>query len=1224
MRRSAIFIFLLLASALCGTQLHAGISPYADTYYSAGGFDLDSDGQPDFIDTNRDATVDSLAVEWTVGSGHFWESYLGGMTGPMVYYPNAARILTDEGLDILIGPGGTFQWPQSGSALQFRSILYATTGANALQAWYTNAISAFTPQLLRLIEAEEHFRTAIRVNPYYKDALDGLLEVYYARAEGFMLIGNDYMAKAYKHKYERNPSESRSIVDLEVEDINSALICYGTGFREFMKLFNPEYIGVGQVRKPHLDASPDWLFFTRRFDNPNAGGLVSFEALRGQKNAVGVSSAAFNQSNEDVGTVQGSPTLEFEISDISTNRRSAAPQKADEQTTDKQTAVGPQTQYNSVDPPVKFTLPLVQGSPQWKPGTAFTLHFRMDATTDAPVKKLEMLIEFNHEKLIPPTNISQFDFSGSSFTARTQFFGPGQEYQGHRLYANQMLLVLEASSQISGNDHTVVKVPFTIRSGKSGKFYVYAGGSAGSLLSGFKDIGILYRLAAAYSYAVEAKVKRMYNKSDPAIAQNCLDFINAETSRIGTWFEHIQSLIADCASEAEIRNLDQLHTAINQVASQLSSLDAFKSFITSGSNVFGFPDDYVPFFNAADTDTFDAIKNLVIGNGSFTPQSATGFFGIARSAETNAKQTYGQLLNTKDRIRSELFTINEQAENRLVQVCGRIDTAGNPSLNVNDPIDYDLRASGNNLACEIGQNALLYERAKMNLDQTLAGIAQYLRDIELEKQSLQDAVAIKSQIPGIILQYGQLQARLDKEIAKIVAKQIKLSTASQALSAMSMSWSSVASVVKILANGIKQARLEKKKGSLAAEKTKLAAQERIRLTEIDTELFKLQKIKTIEQMLNDIAVKNISAQIAEIDIALALGQLNKFLLERDELLARRGRALANLGEMSFADPSFRLIQFGAMKEAEVQLQFLKRWLYLLTRAAYYKWSVQDNYVIRESGLPDVTINDVRRIQIVGALDQGTTGTPLQDALTAAQYAQAVVTFNGTGPMRSINSPVLINGGGHSDHTERFSIREDFLRIVRTEDTDAETQRVRETFKRWIASADRLDSQGNMVIEFDTMGHLEKYNIPATATSSNQGKWKNFALRSYSDLPLWNHKITKVGIALKARGLAFRPRVMNIKGSLKYGGVGYLKGDTASIDDFRAYSMRQWRDLGNGRLEPVDFRTVALKIPTSSDLESAEATYMVANLRERPGMVKIRLRVKAFLIPFLFRFFDNRI
>ena len=296
--RVCVCIFFLLGMNVEFLQAdtHSG-----GVYFSAGGFDLNNDGQPDVIDTDDNGEPDSLAVEWPAGSNTYWEGYLGGigMTSAGAYYPDAARIITDDGLGILIG-NGSYEKPQSGSALAYRSVLYATSGSNALRAWYTNAIQAFTPKLANILEAEERFREALRANPYYTDALNGFLEAYYARAEGFMLIGNDYMARAYRHKFERNPGETRSIVELEMESLDAAMISYETGFREFMKLFNEEYVGMDQERKPHLDMDAQWLFFNRRFENPNGPGLVSFEALRGQKNVVGVSTLAFNDAGIDM------------------------------------------------------------------------------------------------------------------------------------------------------------------------------------------------------------------------------------------------------------------------------------------------------------------------------------------------------------------------------------------------------------------------------------------------------------------------------------------------------------------------------------------------------------------------------------------------------------------------------------------------------------------------------------------------------------------------------------------------------------------------------------------------------------------------------------------------------------------------------------------------------------------------------------------------------------
>jgi len=423
------------------------------------------------------------------------------------------------------------------------------------------------------------------------------------------------------------------------------------------------------------------------------------------------------------------------------------------------------TTYNAIDAPIKFQLPIVTGAPEWSPGTSFKLRFKIDS--DVPIRDLEMLVEFDNDKLVPPScNIereeleNQFDFPSNSMFNFVDIKCPGDVYRGEVLYSNQILVIMSAPSEIpAGTDIPVVDMPFMISAGTTSSANVYVAGSAGSLLNGFKDIAILYRLAARHAEAAAARVRRLYNKEDEANREMCFNFINEEVERIGFWFEHIQSLLADCATDAEIANLDQLQTSINQVASSLSSLDAMREFIASGANIFGFPDEYLPFFNLETEDSFDAIYKIV-----------ERAFVAAGSAETNAVRTYAKLLDTKDRIRNELFTINEQAENRLVQVCGRVDADGNPSLNVNDSIDYDLKASFKNLACEIGQNTLLYERALANLEKANADIRQYIEDIELEKRYLQNAVALKNQIPGIIDEYGRMQAKLDKELAKVNAK----------------------------------------------------------------------------------------------------------------------------------------------------------------------------------------------------------------------------------------------------------------------------------------------------------------------------------------------------------------------------------------------------------------------------------------------------------------------
>lgn len=623
----------------------------AGNYFASSGGDVDGDGVIDLHDTTL---LQTRALEVTPGQLYLF-SQLGGSAATTAYFapttsPSAAGDLTLQANDILYGTG-TFSKPQDGSALSYRNVLFATQGAEALKAFYANAIAAFTPRLSDLTDAEELYRIALRVNPYHEAALDGLLEVYYARAEGFMLIGNDFMAKAYRNKYERQPTETKSINELELGGITNGLVAYETGFREFMKLFNPGFVDSSQRSQPHLNLDAEWLLFEKRFDSP--GGKISFEAKRGQSNVIGLTTQAWNNIGEQISTIQGSPSLSF---------------------SDNQSG-----QIAAVDTQIKFLTPIVDGSASFAPGSTFKLRFEMDIEPGQDVKELELLVGFNFDVVDVSTDINDYNFSTSDLGIdlagnpnQVEIVGPGQFHpdSGVEVAQDQLLLIIHGGVAAAGNRQEVVSMPFTIKNtpdtqaeySATGSVDVsaYVNGSGGLMLSGFKDVGILYRLAAAHAYATSEKVRRLYSMADDTTKTECLDLIQEEIDRIGSWFEHIQSLLAKSATQDQLASIDRLQAAINQVSSEINGLLAFRDFINSGSNVFGFPEEYVPFYNTGANKSFDAIRTLVTGSatpGSFNPQTASGFFGYARGTETVAKNIYSKLQDTRDRIRNEVFTI---------------------------------------------------------------------------------------------------------------------------------------------------------------------------------------------------------------------------------------------------------------------------------------------------------------------------------------------------------------------------------------------------------------------------------------------------------------------------------------------------------------------------------------------------------------------------------------
>jgi hypothetical protein len=130
--------FLILIFGALSAKAEMQPSEAANTYYAARGFDLNGDGQVDFIDTGY---LKLLAVALPGQSGVYLQSAMGGMNAPMAYYPDADERFVLEGRKILVG-NGTFEQPQLGSALDYRTVLFSKTGANALRAWYTDAIIA--------------------------------------------------------------------------------------------------------------------------------------------------------------------------------------------------------------------------------------------------------------------------------------------------------------------------------------------------------------------------------------------------------------------------------------------------------------------------------------------------------------------------------------------------------------------------------------------------------------------------------------------------------------------------------------------------------------------------------------------------------------------------------------------------------------------------------------------------------------------------------------------------------------------------------------------------------------------------------------------------------------------------------------------------------------------------------------------------------------------------
>ena len=620
----------------------------------------------------------------------------------------------------------------------------------------------------------------------------------------------------------------------------------------------------------------------------------------------------------------------------------------------------------------------------------------------------------------------------------------------------------------------------------------------------------------------------------------------------------------------------------------LEGLTELRQSERTSLNKFGFPPDYMPFCGAGtDATSFDSIRTHVMGDvdPSAPPADWQGYFAFARTAEGDAVYARDEFVHRKDIIRQELFTINEQAETRLARICGRVDEVGEPG-DAGDPIDYELEVAYENPACEIGQAAQHIEMARLKLNQSIADMDQFLEDIELQDQYLQDAVYQHKQKAQVIQEYADLQKEQDRHLQKINAA-MNFSNAMAAFKPGTGELGVGIAFTNAVVQGVGGAGADE----IQMAKNDLATEERIALAGIDTELFKLKETKTLEQMMNNTMVMAISTEIEAKQLSIGYGQLAGLLAERDELIGQRGRRVANLGEMSYADPSFRLLQFGKMKEAEVELDHLKRWIYLMTRSLYYKWALAEDRSLENivPGIGPVNINMLQELQVVGVQIPGE--PYLDDVLTASDCIRVLIDFDAQAEVFLGLAPAIFRYESHT--TNRYSLREDFLHINLASLDPQEQERAATDFRTWLTDPEKIDPvSGDLVLEFDTTGNLEGYE-PADGLNLER-TWTNFALRTSFDLPLWNHKIDNVGVAIRSTDPDLTATLV---GYLRYGGSGYLKRNTSNLADLLVYSLDQWiKTEGLDAWELTEYRTLILDIPKWEDFGPV---YLNAGLDERP-------------------------
>lgn len=186
-----------------------------------------------------------------------------------------------EGNRLLFGEGGSLENPSPGSGLEYRAVFLSQGNTTeSLRAHYESALEVYQQKTHLLDEAEFYYRSAIKTNRYNLEAKKRLLEVYYARAEAYLLIGEQFLIQALEAKY--RPISNMSVTLREIEAFEKAHEAFVAGYGEFTKLFHHDYRNHNGELQPDLFFLPLEMFFRANLSENFGEGLVSVESLRGE------------------------------------------------------------------------------------------------------------------------------------------------------------------------------------------------------------------------------------------------------------------------------------------------------------------------------------------------------------------------------------------------------------------------------------------------------------------------------------------------------------------------------------------------------------------------------------------------------------------------------------------------------------------------------------------------------------------------------------------------------------------------------------------------------------------------------------------------------------------------------------------------------------------------------------------------------------------------------
>ncbi|MCP4697972.1 MAG: hypothetical protein GY862_14135 [Gammaproteobacteria bacterium] len=681
----------------------------------------------------------------------------------------------------------------------------------------------------------------------------------------------------------------------------------------------------------------------------------------------------------------------------------------------------------------------------------------------------------------------------------------------------------------------------------------------------YKDLILLFDLQKMYAQLSAKLLKSYILRDDQTDVDNARQLLADVQQRSYIDGQVLKGIFSD----AEVSQIPESSGLIAAQAGWQQALTRFvglSSVINSETNPLGLAPDMLALFSNGAVinggvlnDSFAQLKSALLPDGV----NAIGELGEAWGKYKAAFDDYTGFQLKSDQIQGELQNHRNLFASRLQTIAG-CPHPSDISASVTGCTSYDKPTL--NSAGLIYQQLQNIGQAKIRIERNGQEIDNLNRQIETEIERLGKANGVNNLIAETYIKYGNKQAKLTEEIARIRAKQAKKKGIASGIASIvsavagimsggatfaitglassiavngevtvsdkSSGWgafaSGMVSGIGSILGGISDAKVINSIGALEAEKERLAAQQQAEITYLNGKIQAINSAAHVKGLLLNMSILAIDSESAALTMSQELSKLQALLDEQIYLEARWTASKDELASRYFADPVHRLILNDKVIEAEFVFKTAQRWLFWLVRAYEYRWntSITENSIPAPDYSTHYTLNTIYK---------------LRNAEELLDMAKAVYTANHT---RTI-------GIKKDTQSITFSLREDFLGFKRLnangetvlypdpltgESVDALTA-FRSYLKHVAPHVVSKNLAGKEVVQL--VFNTAKENL--SGTFFNSGRWneKNIWLSisinaesSESELVVWLEQNGMSYIRNQKRGAADTAQADRIKGEMR--------------------------------------------------------------------------------------------